>query len=567
MLLVPLAALLVARAWIPAPPAPAVPTASAIQAPPPAPVEDRTPEIRGRILDADGDPVNGAAVRLVSSSVPYTVYADTRSDAAGKFSLAHVGSEPVRVVADHDPGGAVTSAELRVAQGQSLEITLVLSPASAVAGTVVDGEEHPVAGATIFVEGVPWIVRNATSDADGAFRLAVVPNGATSLVAVARGYKTARVALPRRDDPVELVVHVRLEAAAPIEGDVRDPDGNPIKARIVACDGQPSEASAVSADDGTFQLPPSAIGCTAVAQHDEYEASDAVVLVEGHHVQLRLRAGGAIEGVVVDDRGAEVPSFTVGVESFSGAQSRSLRSTPPRKVDDARGAFRLEKLAPGRYVLTAGAPGKPPGRSDPIDVAGGVATTGVRIVLPLGGTVTGHVFDEHHAPLAGVELRFDAVSSVMDSSARATTDDAGQYRLEGAPTGPFTLRAQKDGYRIRMISGLRVDARGTLAQDVVLNAVDGGAGLEFAGIGANLMPTPEGLTLSAVGAGDPAERAGLRAGDRILGIDGESTDGMSLADALQRLRGEAGTSVGVSVRRPKTSETVDVMIERAAILR
>ena len=67
-----------------------------------------------------------------------------------------------------------------------------------------------------------------------------------------------------------------------------------------------------------------------------------------------------------------------------------------------------------------------------------------------------------------------------------------------------------------------------------------------------------------MGAGDPAERAGLRAGDRILGIDGESTDGMSLADALQRLRGEAGTSVGVSVRRPKTGETVDVMIERAA---
>jgi len=181
--------------------------------------------------------------------------------------------------------------------------------------------------------------------------------------------------------------------------------------------------------------------------------------------------------------------------------------------------------------------------------------------------VAGHVFDEHHAPLAGVELRFDAVSSVVDSSARATTDEAGQYRLEGAPVGPFTLRAQKEGFRIRMISGLRVDSHGTLAQDVILNAADGGAGLEFAGIGANLMPTPEGLTLSAVGPGDPAERAGLRAGDRILAIDAETTDGMSLADALQRLRGEAGTSVGVSVHRPKTGETVDVTIERAAIVR
>ena len=540
MLLVPVGAILAARAWVPAPPAVVAPAPSAATAPPPPPEEDRTPEIRGRILDADGNPVNGAAVRLVSPSLPYTVYADARSDAAGRFSFAHVGLERVRVVANHDPGGAVTSAELRVAQGQTTELTLVLSPASAVHGTVVDSEDHAVAGATIFVEGVPWIVPSATSDADGAFRLGVVPNGVTSLVAVARGYKSARVSLPRRDDPVELVVHVRLEAGPAALGDVRDPDGNPIRARVVACEGQPAEASAVSAEDGTFELPASAIGCAAVAQHDEYEASDAVVLVEGRRVELRLRPGGSIEGVVLDDTGAAIPSFTVGVESFSGAQSRSLRSTPPRKVDDARGAFRLEKLAPGRYVLTAGTSGKPPGRSDPIDVAGGIATTGIRIVLPLGGTVTGHVFDEHRAPLAGVELRFDAVSSVVDSSARATTDDVGQYRLEGAPVGPFTLRAQKEGYRIRMISGLRVDSHGTLSQDILLNTVDGGAGLEFAGIGANLMPTPEGLTLSAVGPGDPAERAGLRAGDRILAIDAETTDGMSLADALQRLRGEAG---------------------------
>jgi hypothetical protein len=567
MLLVPVGGLLALRALPPAAPAPPAPAATPAATASPAPVEDRTPEIRGRILDADGNVVDGAAVRLVSPTVPYTVYDAAKTDAWGRFSFAHVGAERVRVAADHDPDGAVTSAELHVAEGQSTEITLVLSAASAVRGTVVDADDHPVAGATLFVEGVPWIVRSATSDAAGAFRLAIVPYGVTSLVAVARGYKSARVALPRRDDPVELVVHVRLEAGAPAGGEVLDPDGNPIKARIVACDGQPSEASTVSADDGTFQLPPSAIGCSAVAQHDEYQASDAVVLVEGRRSELRLRPGGGIEGVVVDDTGAPVPSFTIGVESYSGAQSRSLRSTPPQKVDDPRGAFRLEKLAPGRYILGAGAVGKPPGRSDSIDVAGGIATTGVRVVLPLGGTVTGHVFDEHHVPLEGVDMRFDAVSSVIDSSAHATTDRAGLYRLEGAPLGPFTLRAQKDGFRIRMVSGLRVDPRATLAQDLMLNAVDGGAGLEFAGIGANLMPAPEGLTLSAVGAGDPAERAGLRAGDRILAIDGESTDGMSLADALQRLRGEAGTSVGVSVRRPKTSETVDVTIERAAILR
>ncbi len=567
MLLVPAAGVYVVRTLVPKPPPPQVVPATVVTVASQPPPGDRTPEIRGRILDADGNTVSDAAVRIVSPSVPYTVYVEAKTDAAGKFSFAHVGSERVRVVADHDPDGTVTSAELRVTEGQSTEITLVLSAAGAVSGMVVDTDDHPVGGATLFVEGVPWAVRSANSDAAGAFRLAIVPNGVTSLVAVARGYKTARVALPRRDDPVELVVHVRLEAGAPAQGDVLDPDGNPIKARVVACEGQPSEATAVSGDDGTFQLPPSAIGCAAVAQHDEYEASTAVLLAEGRRAQLRLRAGGAVEGVVVDDTGNAVPSYTIGVESYSGVQPRSLRSVPPRKVDDPRGAFRIERLAPGRYVLGVGAPGKAPGRSDSIDVTGGITTSNVRIVIPLGGAVGGHVFDEHHAPLEGVNLRFDSVSSVVDSSARATTDAAGLYRLEGAPAGPFTLLAQKDGYRVRMMSGLRVDARGTLAQDIVLNSVDGGAGLEFAGIGANLTLTPEGVTMTAVGAGDPAERAGLRPGDRILGIDGDSTDGMSLTDVLQRLRGEAGTSVGVSVQRPKTGETVDVTIERAAILR
>jgi C-terminal processing protease CtpA/Prc len=42
---------------------------------------------------------------------------------------------------------------------------------------------------------------------------------------------------------------------------------------------------------------------------------------------------------------------------------------------------------------------------------------------------------------------------------------------------------------------------------------------------------------------------------------------MSVADAVQRLRGEAGATVGVTVERPKTGETIDVMMVRATIVR
>ena len=66
-----------------------------------------------------------------------------------------------------------------------------------------------------------------------------------------------------------------------------------------------------------------------------------------------------------------------------------------------RGAFRgWDGLAPGSYVLTASASGTPPARSASVTVVGGATTRGVRIVVLHGGTVTGHVYDERHAPIS-----------------------------------------------------------------------------------------------------------------------------------------------------------------------
>ncbi len=576
MLLVPCVAVVLLRSsWHARPHATLAPSVSARAPvePEPRQPEGRTAEVHGRVLDADGNAVDAADVRIVSAGSTTRLTREAKSDRAGRFSFDRVEPDLVRLVADHDPEGSVTSAELRVTPGRSIEITLVLSASGAILGTVVDTEDHPVSGATLSVEGAPWLGRSATSDAAGTFRLAGIPREAMFLVAVASGYRTARVSLADRadragragrGDPADFVVRVRLVAAPPVDGEVRDVDGKPARARVVACEGQPAEARTTSGEDGTFQLPASTVGCGVVAQHDEYASSDPVTVVEGARLALRLKPGGAIEGVVVDEHGAAIPSFTVGIESFAATHTRSPGSGGPRTFEDPRGAFRWERLAPGAYVLTAAAAGKPPARSDPIELVGS-ATTRVRIVVPEGGTVIGHVYDERRAPLGGVDLRFDAVSSIVDSKAAAKTDDSGGYRLDGAPAGLFTLRVQKDGFRVRMLSGLHVDPHATLTRDVTLTSLDGGPGLELGGIGANIAQAPGGVTIGAVFDGDPAERAGLRAGDRVLRIDGEDTEHMSVADVLQRLRGETGTVVGVSVQR-KTGDTVDVFMTRAAIV-
>lgn len=542
---------------------------STSSAPPPRSPDDRTPEVRGRVLDADGNPVQNAAVRLVSPGAPHKVLRDAISDAAGGFSFARVDPQSVLVVADHDREGFVTSAEIAARVGESEEVTLVLSATRGVRGTVVDGERHPVAGATLIVEGVPWKVPVATSDESGAFRLVVVPDQATSLHALARGYRAAHVSLDRRDQSAELVVEVQLSEAEPVRGDVRGDDGEPVSAQVVACAGQPAEEKVMGEEDGSFELPPSTLGCEVVAHLAGYASSDPATVVEGRRLQLRLKTGGAIEGVVTDEHGTGLRSFTLGIEAFVTAGGGDP-DRGPRDIEDAAGVFRWDRLAAGRYVLTASAEGLPPVRSAPITVSGGVVTRGVTIAVGRGGSVIGTLLDDRGATLADVKVDLDTLSSVLSGVPSTATDRSGRYRIEGAPLGPFTIRAQKDGYRTRLVSGLRVLPGGTLAKDIALTALPPaaeGPGIEFGGIGAVVAPGSGGLVFGGVGASDPAGRAGLAEGDRILSIDGESSETMSVADAIQRLRGDPSTSVGVSVERGATGQVLDLMIERAHIVR
>lgn len=63
----------------------------------------------------------------------------------------------------------------------------------------------------------------------------------------------------------------------------------------------------------------------------------------------------------------------------------------------------------------------------------------------------------------------------------------------------------------------------------------------------------------------PAFRAGIKAGDYITHIDGESVPGMSLGDAVDKMRGKVGTKIHLKVRREGAMEDITKTITRDII--
>ena len=73
------------------------------------------------------------------------------------------------------------------------------------------------------------------------------------------------------------------------------------------------------------------------------------------------------------------------------------------------------------------------------------------------------------------------------------------------------------------------------------------------------------LTVISPMEGTPAYRMGIMAGDRIIEIDGESTEGFSLNDAVERMRGEKGTKVKLTIARGRDFRRIEYEVTREKI--
>ena len=206
------------------------------------------------------------------------------------------------------------------------------------------------------------------------------------------------------------------------------------------------------------------------------------------------------------------------------------------------------------------------GAADPIGVADGSGTP-----QPSDGVPS-------EAATPGATPILETISCAEPSEAFAVLCEA-YAQIRASYVDEVTDEQLVDGAVRGMIEyGLEDPYSGYLPPSQYGEALDDLSG-EFSGIGAEVgmenLSDPEDLAACTVVTdncamvivapldGSPAEAAGLRPGDQILAIDGESTTGESVSSLVFVVRGEAGTDVTLTIRRG--TDEMDITITRAVI--
>lgn len=534
----------------------------------------RLARVHGRVVDGSGQPLADVLVRhrtrLLDRAIDSSHTAPTgeaTSAADGAFSILVPPGEVTLL--GSAPGRTPSSTRIHwVAPGAELRgVEIVMDAGAELAGRVVDAAGKAVAGARVLARlddaALAEPALETATDPAGAFRLRALPPGRLVLQAEAAGHApSAPVAVTLSDDPgaARQGVVLRLAAASALRGRVIDEQGAAIAGAVVRPLRPMSQVAlpraTTDAQGGfTLELGPGPVELAAEAP------GFAPGRVSGIEVPAReqtipLVRGGAITGVVTG-QGAPLAHFTVHVTRHAAHGGASDFWTQGTRVVSPDGSFHVADLVPGRYSVTASAPGLAPVEQRDVNVApGGEAR--VALALAPGASLAGTVRDARsRAPVAGATVRL----STGSDTDMTYTDDAGSFTIPDIAPGRRSLEVQHPSYVGRVQSGIELAVGAPRHVEVALEpaGTSGDRALEMAGIGAVLAMQDERLMVQDLVPHGPAAVSGIEPGEEVFSIDGESTRGRGFGDNIESIRGVAGTVVRLGLRLGARERFLDVV--------
>ena len=167
-----------------------------------------------------------------------------------------------------------------------------------------------------------------------------------------------------------------------------------------------------------------------------------------------------------------------------------------------------------------------------------------------------------------------ATSMVSGHRAEATPRDASPYTAIGQ-LGRVLVEIENDYVepvdRTKLVNGAisgmvaSLDPHSAYMPPQDFQAFESDTEGKFGGVGIEVEVRDETLVVMSPIEGSPAERAGIRPGDRIVAIDGVDAIGAALDKVVRRMRGAAGTHVKLTVKREGTPQLLVFDLAREEI--
>ncbi len=432
--------------------------------------------IEGRVLDGDGHPVAGAAVRAVTGGAnPTEISAQVDQDRLRRYS----GRTSAPAAPDHpaaDPQ-LIARGELGVLVGPIPPIpppgAEVARPAAVVDPNAV-GNSASLAGEPPPLEVDPDRASIWVTGSDGHYRIRGLPKAKLTVLAQAEGFAEARsrqVAVSGAE--VVPGVDIVVTAGTFLVGRVTDQHGGPVVGAELAA--QPEVGAPVegfSDADGNYRLGPiagqlelraTAYGHATLHRTLELAPSRGREAAERREDLVLEVADATLAGAVDDTTGAPVAGARLEVTDGSSEGRRALVGTD--------GTFSIDMLPPGHLRVRIEHPSYP---TEEIDAVASSTGERVRLVLALGGAVEGVLLDNATGlPLASTPI---TATGPAGATAEATSDNAGRWKLGPLKAGHWKLEVKQAGYRAQtreLDVGAARTPGGTSVRDVRIDLARG----------------------------------------------------------------------------------------------
>ncbi len=169
------------------------------------------------------------------------------------------------------------------------------------------------------------------------------------------------------------------------------------------------------------------------------------------------------------------------------------------------------------------------------------------VTFNLGYAIGGGMIHDRSAGLPVVDEAWDAIVTNYVEPAKINTDNMSESAIRGmmaALNDPYSAYLDPQMYNL-----FESDLEGT-----------------FQGIGAQINLNKSGQPeIVAPLENSPAQKAGIKTGDVVLAVNGQSTAGKSLTEVVLEIRGPAGTTVKLTILHQGATTPVDIEVVRAQI--